>query len=162
MLENHEGREMKIEDLNKKKHLRPDHQMFDEVTIRTIPRFKESELSGDEWRISAVIEFKCKGRVMHERCLRDVETALDFAKSEYHVACDNGRQYANYEARYCDQEGCLNEPTEFFKVKKQYNREGDISRHQFEQYRSFCKRHSTRGDCGLEDADDNYERIAIG
>lgn len=30
----------------------PDYSMVDEVVIRTVPRYKESELSGDEWRIS--------------------------------------------------------------------------------------------------------------
>lgn len=35
--------------------LRPDAQAFDEVRIVTVPRYKQSGLSGDEWRISAAI-----------------------------------------------------------------------------------------------------------
>lgn len=45
-------------ELNKvSKAYRPDAQAFDEVRITTVPRWKESELSGDEWRISAKMEF---------------------------------------------------------------------------------------------------------
>ncbi len=42
--------------------LKPDAQAFDEVRIRTVPRWKESGLSGDEWRISATVEFWRKGK----------------------------------------------------------------------------------------------------
>lgn len=33
--------------------LRPDAQAFDEIRIVTVPRYKQSGLSGDEWRIHA-------------------------------------------------------------------------------------------------------------
>jgi len=46
--------------------LRPDANSFDEIRIRTIPRYKTSGLSGDEWRISMVTEFLRKGKVVHE------------------------------------------------------------------------------------------------
>lgn len=42
--------------------LRPDAQACDEIRIYTVPRYKTSGLSGDEWRISAVTEFYRKGR----------------------------------------------------------------------------------------------------
>ena len=142
-----------------KKHLRPDHQMFDEVKVVTVPRYKESEMSGDEWRISASIEYLCKGKVMHRAAFRDIETALDFVKAEYHKGCDMGRDDIQYEDLFCDQEGCNNKPIAFFKLKKQYGRDGEIKGHQFEQHRSFCSTHERRGDCGLEDADSNYELI---
>gem|GEM_PF-6705725 len=40
--------------------LRPDAQAFDEIRIVTVPRYKTSGLSGDEWRISAMIQFFAK------------------------------------------------------------------------------------------------------
>ena len=36
--------------------LKPDAQAFDAVRITTVPRYKTSGLSGDEWRISAHVE----------------------------------------------------------------------------------------------------------
>ena len=41
--------------------LKPDAQAFDEVRIVTVPRYKRSDLSGDEWRISAEIQFYRNG-----------------------------------------------------------------------------------------------------
>lgn len=142
-----------------KKHLRPDHQMFDEVKIVTVPRYKESEISGDEWRISSCLQFLCKGIVMHERCFSDIKTAIDFIGAEYWVGAEQGRERINEENAYCDQEGCVKKPTVFYKLKKQFNSDGDIKKYQFDQHRSFCERHKRRGDCGLEDADTNYEEI---
>ncbi len=43
----------------------PNHQLVDEIMIRTVPRLKTSSASGDEWRIKAVAEFKYKGIVLH-------------------------------------------------------------------------------------------------
>jgi len=137
--------------------LRPDHQLFDEIIIRTVPRYKTSDLSGDEWRISAVIEYRCKGKIMHSRGLCDIKTALDFAKSEYWVASDNGRNDINYEEMFCDQEGCLNKWTKKFILKSRYCKSGHKTENQFGDYRAFCDQHHKRGDCGLDDADDNYE-----
>ena len=44
----------------------PDRQAFDEIRIKTEPRYKQSGLSGDEWRISGKIEFMYKGEVVFE------------------------------------------------------------------------------------------------
>jgi hypothetical protein len=38
-------------------HRSHSYQNVDEVRIATIPRYKTSDISGDEWRISAKIEF---------------------------------------------------------------------------------------------------------
>jgi len=56
-------------DLNsvQRRALRPDAQAFDEVRITTVPRYKMSGLSGDEWRISGKIQLLRKGRVVAEK-----------------------------------------------------------------------------------------------
>jgi hypothetical protein len=41
---------------------KPDAQAFDEVRIKTVPRYKTSGLSGDEWRISATIQLMLSGQ----------------------------------------------------------------------------------------------------
>lgn len=141
--------------------LKPDAQAFDEVRIVTNPRFKESELSGDEWRISASIQFWRKGRLIHETIVaRNVETALAHAAYHHSAACDDALGYFAGEGSICDQEGCAAPATVFLRLKKGFNRTGSERRLSIGgEYRAFCDRHKVRGDCGLEDADDNYEPI---
>lgn len=143
--------------------LRPDAQAFDEVRIVTVPRYKTSGLSGDEWRISASIQLWRKGKMCVEQGFRNVETACQFASSVYLSAIDDGKAYFAGDGITCDQEGCAEPATVFLKLKSEYCRDG----HKSDPYasderpliRCFCEKHQTRGDCALEDADENYERI---
>lgn len=145
--------------------LRPDAQAFDEVRIITVPRYKTSGLSGDEWRISAAIQLWRKGKMHAEQYFRNIETACAFAYSVYLSAIDDGNGYFAGDGLTCDQEGCAEPATVFLKLKAEYCRSG----HKTDPYdyderpliRCFCERHKTRGDCALEDADANYEPIEI-
>lgn len=153
------GKNEGLSPLSKKPYrlLRPDHQMFDEIRIRTIPRYKESELSGDEWRISATTEFLCKGKVMHSTGWSNVKNAAYALGGDLLRAQDNGRSEMEFEELHCDQEGCSIKPTKTYKIKYRYSRDGDKKDpHHGAEIRRFCDRHKTRGDCGLEDADENY------
>jgi hypothetical protein len=143
---------------------KPDAQGFDEIRLVTIPRYKTSELSGDEWRISVHYQFYRKGALVHASGgFRNMETAVAFAGAEYYRAIDDGKAYFAGEGDRCDQEGCSEPATVTYKLKKQYCRQG----HETDPYefspepliRRFCDRHSTRGDCGLDDADRNYEQL---
>jgi hypothetical protein len=138
---------------------RPDHQMFDEIRIVTKPRYKQSDLSGDEWRIHAETQFWCKGRLMKIAECSNVHYAVTMLGGEYVRKCDEGRQDIKYEQKYCDQEGCLephNNEKRFLKAR--YTRtEGLRHSEHSGDYRMFCDRHSRRGDCGLDDADSNYQ-----
>lgn len=144
----------------------PDAQRYDEVRIVTVPRWKESELSGDEWRISARVEMLRKGRVVFSRGFSTVETAAMclpalFAgwgvddSGEYDVdAYHDGRKNS------CDQEGCREEPKHWLALKSRWDNAGNQRPVRKEgEYRQFCDRHKGRGDCGLDDNDDNYEHI---
>lgn len=141
--------------------MKPDAQGFDEIRIVTAPRFKESELSGDEWRISSVIQFYRKGVLVHEaNGGRNVESATMLLGHAFLTACDDALGYFAGERDACDQEGCSSRGTIALRLKKGFNRDGTerpLSRGG--EYRLFCGRHRVRGDCGLEDADDNYEAI---
>jgi hypothetical protein len=137
--------------------LRPDAQAFDEVRIVTVPRYKQSGLSGDEWRISATIQLWRKGKMIADRSFRDVETACNYASAVYHDACDNGLAYFGGEGDTCDQEGCAELATVTYQLKAQYCREGHRTEPHRITIRKFCDRHKTRGDCGFDDADENYE-----
>jgi len=136
--------------------LRPDAQGFDEIRIRTIPRYKTSGMSGDEWRIHAEIEFYRKGIKRHSVGVRDVQTAAGFVYAEMGRALDNGKGYFAGEGTFCDQEGCAELGTVKKYLKKAFCREGHDEQVSTPTYRLFCAEHSRRGDCGLEDADANY------
>jgi hypothetical protein len=144
--------------MNKENYaLRPDAQAFDEVRITTMPRYKQSGLSGDEWRISALVQFRRKGVVIFEKTYRNVETACGFAFSDYMMGIDEGKaHFGGNENGKCDQEGCANPATVRYQLKKLYCRDGHEHEPTQPTYRAFCDQHKTRGNCGLEDADDNY------
>lgn len=137
--------------------IRPDAQAFDEVRIITIPRYKQSGLSGDEWRISARMQFLRKGIVHHEVIVGNVEAACGMAYAEYMRATDNGKAYFAGDGKKCDQEGCIEEASVWYRLKRSYCREGHESQPTSITIRSFCEKHKQRGDCGRDDADRNYE-----
>ena len=142
---------------------RPDGQFVDEIRIVTVPRYKESDLSGDEWRISACIEFVRKGQVVGTKGARDVATAARFLDWFLTHGLESGEiDVLNNIGNYCDQEGCCNPWTVRYAIKRRYGNDGKVRpRPEYmvgvTEYRAFCDQHKVRGDCGLDDADRNYE-----
>ena len=136
---------------------RPDGQFIDEIRIVTVPRWKESELSGDEWRISARVEFYRKGQLLGERSSRDVETAARFLDWYVTHFREDGEITEAKIDDLCDQEGCSAPATVTYRLKKRYCNQGHASEPYGIEFRRFCERHRMRGDCGLEDSDTNYE-----
>ena len=138
--------------------LRPDAQAFDEIRIITVPRYKESGLSGDEWRISAEVQFYRKGILLFSTARRNVETACGFLYADLMSAIDNGKAYFAGDGIFCDQEGCSRLAAVRYKMHKLYSR-GGLSQNidpTKPMYRHFCNKHKQGGNCGLEDADSNY------
>lgn len=143
--------------------MRPDAQAFDKVLVRTVPRYKQSGLSGDEWRISAEIVFYRKGKVIHRESYRNVQTALVFAASEALRACDNGLGWFASVDEKCDQEGCSEPPVIWYRKLADYCDAGHRSdAREGSNIRQFCAKHAKRGDCALDDADRNYEVVKDG
>jgi hypothetical protein len=66
------------------------------------------------------------------------------------------------ERQHCQQVGCPDPPVNVFHLKKIVSDEGfKEPKYDFEgQYVWYCARHTTRGDCGFEDADANLELVA--
>ncbi len=144
--------------------LKPDAQAFDEVKITTVPRYKTSGLSGDEWRISTKIQLLRKGRVIVEQSFGKMEHAIGFLPHMWFTAQDEGKAMFAGEENFCDQEGCSEQATVCYRLKKHWCNESYT--HEPIEYkledspiRMFCERHSKRGDCAFEDADSNYEII---
>ena len=144
--------------------VRPDANGFDEIRIETVPRYKQSGLSGDEWRISMVTKFYRKGVVVHEtHSGSSTEAAAGLLYGRLIEAQDNGLGYFAGDGIHCDQEGCHKKATHLFKIKKRYcvggGNCGQEKKTYGDQYRCFCDTHKRRGNSDLEDNDDNYEFI---
>lgn len=149
-----------------------DDETFDDISIVAEPRFKTSGLSGDEWRVSYRMVLKRKGTVLFERSYNRLSAALAHLPWVMRVMFEEGPTFDGFrndefeahlknEAALCHQVGCGLPSTVFYRLKQIYAKEGDgpLPTNGLEYTVSFCQRHSTRGDCGREDADDNYELI---
>ena len=149
-------------------HYRPhkDDEGVDEITIKLAPRFKTSGLSGDEWRVSAVIVFKRKGIVIYERPVHRMRDAAKYLPWLMEVEMPDKTEfkrglYGHYPDE-CAQPGCDKPAVNHYRIKHLFSDQGDgpLPREaSWEDRRAFCEGHSLRGDCGLEDADANYELI---
>lgn len=158
--------------------IRPDAQAFDEIRITTVPRYKTSGLSGDEWRISARVQFMRKGEVLHEEHrFKDVETAVNFLPYFMVKSAEESPKtyyagvYREDGVAFCDQEGCSEPATVVYRQKQDHCYKCGHGRDPVRgrlgkkspgggRVRMFCARHSRRGDCGIDDADANYELVA--
>lgn len=139
-----------------RRDLKPDAQPFDKIVIETVPRYKTSGMSGDEWRISATAKFYRKGKMVHEQGCSDVQHAAYLVGSWHMHACDNAIGYFAGERDICDQEGCEEKATVKLVKRFDWCRDGHKSEKPSNAYRLFCDEHKRRGDCGLDDADTNY------
>lgn len=136
-----------------------DDEWFDEIRIITLPRYKTSELSGDEWRISGQIQFYRKGKLLYQKGYLNLETAIMFLGSEWTKAREQSVDDPMNEL--CFQPGCSEPFIAEYRLKAEYDKSGNKSVSKFTEWRRrFCSRHLRRGDCGLEDADANYEIVS--
>jgi hypothetical protein len=216
-----EGEKMKNKTPLRRHH---DDDYWDAVTIQSAtganfrafiyPRYKTSGLSGDEWRISAIVEVRTHpkeepaslGRLYHRMnkvfeyapyfvykgtpelfsapdATLTVERKGHVLMTEvrptfgdaviglgWHIVTANeGRDGVEWhhltdeqEREHCQQVGCSKPPVVVYRIKKLqvHPSERFMVKPEFDfqgQFTWYCADHSERGDCGLEDADDNLE-----
>ena len=140
-----------------------DDEWYDEVRIVTVPRYKTSGLSGDEWRRSAKVQFKRKGIVLAEKRLSDIAEATRWLAWGW--VDDLGPAWEgrvnDFQTDLCSQPGCPGQAVTVYRIKTLYNKDGTRAERQWDdQTRQFCARHAERGDCDLEDSDANYEVLS--
>lgn len=137
-----------------------DWEAFDKIELEVVPRYKTSEMSGDEWRTGVAIRFFHKGHLVHE----DFRTGMQYAimmLADIWVKAQEPipEEVIQIEQDRCDQPGC--KKSWGFKrfLKRIATNEGwlDPENTSFRYFRRFCADHLKRGDCGLEDNDQNYE-----
>ena len=140
-------------------------EIWDEVSITTVPRYKTSGISGDEWRTSAKIEIKWKGHVLFEKIMLNVDIASRWLVM---ALIDDDLRFEMCEAKDrimnagysspCGQPGCSDESLFGpYTMKNEYLDDGSLVppglRSSEKVY--FCGAHRRRGDCDREDSDGN-------
>lgn len=154
-----------IDDKKTHARLRQFHA-FDRIELVVTPRYKTSGMSGDEWRISVVAKFHFKGEVVHEDHFRDMKSALMMLPSSWIQAQEPiPMRVVEIEKTKCDQPGCSRDAETVYRLKTKYSERGELLDQtkglaSWEQTRQFCGVHCRRGDCNLEDSDDNYEVVS--
>src|SRR3990167_6069809 len=150
-----------------------DDKWVDEIRLVTVPRWKESELSGDEWRFSVTLQAFRKGYLIAERFGgHDVEqaaagltAALDsFGGTQSGSGWEETPTNRNKELwdSLCAQPMCAEFATVELHRLHHYCAEGHTHDAEWRiEHIRFCDRHKRRGDCGLNDADRNYSVAAL-
>ncbi len=163
-----------------------------ELQIITVPRFKCSEASGNEWRISHDLKIINDGidSKRDDIGYDTIDNVLSSISEYEHNNNDDNKisdEHLHGKGNLCDQEGCSDESNVTYKLKNTwvYEDESNIDDGKWiscdgfkvrnrstsgwvkiDPYseedkrpliRKFCDRHSTRGNVGQEDKDENYE-----
>jgi hypothetical protein len=151
--------------MSEKKWFRPrldDDKFIDAITIETVPRFKTSGMSGDEWRTSVLCIAYRKGRRIKERTVGDIAYAQQMMATNDWWTDDEAIPEPRMAEDLCDQPGCAEPWTVLYRrVKEGCGRCGS-RRDAYEgtdYAQAFCERHAHRGDSSLSDSDDNYEPV---
>jgi hypothetical protein len=162
--------------IDMKKHIHfephPDDPWYDICAVETVERWKESELSGDEYRFSYRVSFMRKGHVLLQRSYGSWKAALAhipaLSFNDYPAGADDEYQHSiviDERYKFCFQPGCPELATREFRILKLYDRSGSEA-HMMEEYDyrfRFCEKHGGyRGDCGLLDSDANLVEVAFG
>jgi hypothetical protein len=150
-----------------------DDKIFDEFDLKPEFRYKTSGLSGDEWRVSYVLTIKRKGTVLFQRSYHTPQDAVAHmpwlmrTMLEMEGDDDGFRKEAwvkriDDDEKTCAQPGCAESAAVQYKFKEIFapDGEGPLPKAFDDYVTGFCSEHSTRGNCGREDSDNNYEKLS--
>ena len=143
-----------------------DFESFDEIRLYVVPRFKQSELSGDEWRQHVQIDFMFKGEKVAEASYSRMQDAIGFLYSDWIKFQEPipKRIIEIEHAGKCDQPSCREDAIARFWIGRLFGRQGETLDPAeavpawSKSYRQFCAFHAGRGDSDREDNDENYTR----
>lgn len=177
------------------------------LRIHVEPRYKTSGMSGNEWRITAILRLaRPVGTGEFSQSFADMRAARAYspfftltegrdlamvgpvtlnALRKGHVLSSsqqrrfdeaavglnwilNAHEFTSgyvlsdeIERQHCQQVGCSAPPARIYRLKKHQETLLSDRMFDFEDFQArhiwFCGRHARRGDCGIQDADKNYE-----
>jgi hypothetical protein len=132
-----------------------DDEMIDDVHISLIPWLSVGDESGNEWRVSALIEFKYKGKLVHECVFPTLEMACNVLPCMFLQTKETGQLRPDH--TLCAQPGCSNPVTIVYRArKKACHHCGNVEEDSHVSLIGFCKTHQNRGTADVEDNDSNY------
>lgn len=140
-----------------------DDEYYDEIIIRTVPRWKTSGMSGDEWRTSASVTIKRKGHVILETSFNKIRSAVALLPGVLLTMFEQDdvtRLPDALEESLCYQPGCDKRAVAVYRLKSDYCEKGTAHESHTELRIAFCQTHLRRGDCGFKDSDANYEVVS--
>lgn len=145
-----------------------DFEPIDRIELKVIPRYKDSDLSGSEWRTSVLVQFFFKDQLLFEEQFHTMDQAILMLGGEWLYKTNPiPDKVLKMEDHCCDQPGCSDAalPKKHY-LTVEYSSRGerlDIVKTTESRpiYRRFCERHSTRGDGSYEDSDSNYTSTFI-
>ena len=133
------------------------YEVYDKLSLEVVPRYKTSELSGDEWRISVHAKWFFKGVLIKETTYHDMQAALMMLPGEWLNEVPIPGGILAKERQSCDQPGCSQKAVGRLQLKRETDAQGNwLEPTSLMPYRQFCLTHIERGDCSREDCDDNY------
>src|SRR6185312_9350316 len=144
---------------------------IDGVRIGHVIRFKDSSVSGSEWRTNVDVELLYKGEVVARKTASDINSACLMVANLLHKPWKFDHSKIDLlESTKCCQTGCTADARVFYRVKtdKCHHCQHENTSYPMTSYdpqprydyRIFCDAHSFRGvDCGLDDGQHNYERV---
>ena len=149
----------------------PHDEFFDRCEAVMVERWKESELSGDEWRFSQQVRCYSHGVLVATVSGHSLRQAMGLAAARWSdlVAGDDEWMAKRDEIdTRCCQPGCDQPWTILYHPVKACAPNGaELARPykdgtgglEWLDVRGFCDRHKDRGDCALDDAEPNYVEV---
>lgn len=140
-----------------------DDEFVDEIRITTVPRFKTSGLSGDEWRVSVEAVVYRKGREIGRRSWGRLEHALLRLKPwiDDDLLCPVADPQIARDL--CMQPGCAEPWTVEYRMAQSgcgsCGHQQALDEDWQDYRRRFCGRHARRGDSDLDDSDGLYRPV---
>lgn len=137
-----------------------DFESFDRITFEVIPRYKQSGLSGDEWRQHVEVQFWFKGEIVHTFGAGNMRSALMIVGTEWITQQEPlPSKVVDIERDRCDQPSCPKTFTVRRLLKRHKDAFAPFRPEEAKHYRQFCEEHKRRGDADFEDSDVNYETL---
>lgn len=116
--------------------------------------------------LAAVVVLYSHGILVHSIGASSIQSALIQAVAVFDQFGPGKivEKLAKARAERCAQPGCENPWTVLMHPIRRHDRRGNelVRPYSDDEVRGFCDRHRHRGDCGLDDADDNYTIIDLG
>lgn len=94
-----------------------DDDWFDEINMRTVPRYKTSGLSGNEWRQGVDIDIIRKGHVLYTKRVRDLETAAAWLSWGLIIVREEEDISFPENEKFCSQPSCCELANVVYKIK---------------------------------------------